>query len=305
MQQLFWISILSLTIYSGCAALETIQFENTGSHDIEVDDIKEKMQSYDSLHFTIYGYNITRLNQVADFAESIYKKVMFDANLLSFKPKQNYQITIFNSKDDFLKVTGYPSWSGGGAITVPSGMILPSERENVARTSIVTFEEMAVSATLAHEVTHLVFNEYMNFSTPEEANKNRWLNEGFATYEEYETYEYSEKEYYLNTTRDLYKKHLLPLAELISFNPFTSPSRILESYTFKNRVYVYTTLDLWYWQSRSVVSYIITEKGKYNFFLFISALKRGNALDSALEQAFPGTWRTINDLERDWLQTMR
>ncbi len=294
-------ALLLTLLLSGCAGWE---IEPPGSMPASNANRQydSGLQNYSSLHFAVNAVSSGRAIQVANISEDIYKKVMFDANLLSFKPRENYPITVFPSHAEYQRQTGYPAWSGGGALTQPLGQVLPSEREVRALTRIDTFEEVLSPSLLAHEITHLVFNEFMAFYMQDDAERVRWLNEGFATYQEMEALSPQDRDDYVHLTRSLVQQNSMSLDKLVNFNPFRDPTLNLGSYNFRGRSYLYTNIDLWYWQSREVVSYLISAQGRYNFYLLLSALKSRKTLEQSIAEAYPGKWRSLRDLESEWAQ---
>lgn len=270
----------------------------------EPEDDLPRMNVHETLHFSIHGWSIQQMADVGQACEAVYRKIMFDMNLLSFKPRENYRVTIYRDQQEYQERTGYPGWSGGGTVTQMLGAVLPSERQQRARTSIVTYETAVSPPLLAHEICHLVFNEFMNFGDNETARKVFWLNEGLATYEEMEARPAAEKSEYVGITRSLLRSHRLPLNEAVSVRPMELRQELLGSYFFGGRTYQYTNIDIWYWQMRDVTEFLIRKKGNYNFFLLLNALKNGRDINGALSEAYPGMWRNLSDLEAEWKSSL-
>lgn len=292
---------MTMLFFAGCAGWEV----DPGGTGLGGNDRDRSLQTYQSLHFTVMAPSMSRSEQVAQLSEKIYSKVMFDANLLSFKSKENYPIVIYRDSLEYQQKTGFPSWSGGGTSTQLLGRALPAEREIRALTSIQTFEEILTPAVLAHEITHLIFNEYMEFFTAEDAERVRWLNEGFAMVQEMEAWDYPERDEYARLTRSLVLNDLLPLSKLTSFNPFRDPQINLGSYIWRGRSVLYSNIDIWYWQSRELTGYLIQTQGPYNFYLLLEALKGRKPLEQVISEAYPGKWRGLSDLEAAWKQSLR
>ncbi|OGR96994.1 MAG: hypothetical protein A2902_05260 [Elusimicrobia bacterium RIFCSPLOWO2_01_FULL_64_13] len=257
-------------------------------------------QSYESLHFVVRARDYSLARDVAESSEEIYRKVMFDTNLLSFKPRESYRVTIYEDRDQYRDLTGNPDWSGGVTTTLLLGRGIPGEREEKARTSIATYEEVLTPRLMAHEIVHLVFNEFMEFADARIAERVRWLNEGLATFEELEYCSESERSEFFRMTQPLLRKHAQPLPRVMSANPFLESASALGSYSAGGRSVLYTNIDVWYWQSRSLVEFLILDHGRYNFYLFMEALKRGRPVEDALRDAYPGKWGGLGDLESEW-----
>ena len=177
-----------------CAGLEVIPSGNASAEPSAPYAVPDNLQSQPTLHFLVKGTNYNTITQVGNLCEEIYNKIMFDTNLFSFKPKQNYLIAVYRTKSDYHHATGYPIWSGGGTVTQPLGQILPSERDNRARTAIYTWEENLSPTLLAHEISHLILNEFMEYQTYSDMKNTYWINEGFATYEETSYYDLHDQE---------------------------------------------------------------------------------------------------------------
>ena len=260
------------------------------------------MQSYQSLHFIVQSKNYDRSGKTAESCEEVYKKIMFDTNLLSFKPRENYRVVIYENQREYSQMTGYPLWSGGGAVTTPLGLVLPDEREIKARTAIDTFDPAASLPLFAHEITHLVFNEFMDTFSPDDFDKARWLNEGLATYEEMQFYPEFDRGELLRLTRPLVRQNAFPIRSAVEFKPFHEPVRSVGSYIFRGETRYFTNIDIWYWQVRDLVGFLVEKRGRYNFFVLINDLKQKKGLEDALNDAYPGDWRSLEELEREWKQ---
>ncbi len=285
--------------WESCGSLEFVPVEQSGSASSAG---SLNMQSYQSLHFIVYGNDLNRNMKVAEKAEEIYKKIMFDTNLLSFKPRENYKITIYENSEEYQQRTRFPAWSAGGATTKPLGQILPGDRDLRARTSITTFQTVLSGSLLAHELTHLVFNEFMTFETYDDMALVLWLNEGLATYEEMEFYDDALQKDFIQISRSLVKREVLPVNDMIAFRPMQTLPQTMGKYYFKNQSYEYTNVDLWYWHVRFLTEFLIRREGQYSFYLLMDALKQKKKLADALQVAYPGKWRNLTELESEWRQ---
>jgi hypothetical protein len=262
------------------------------------------MSVQDTLHFSVHARDLPAAASVGEISEQIYRKIMFDTNLLSFRPKENYSIIVYPDAAEYQARTGYPEWSGGATLTEPLGGVLPSDRDARPRTSIVTFETESLPAVLAHEISHLIFNEFMGFSSLAQSDQVLWLNEGFATYEEFETYDRAERDEFLSVVNPLLKARAFSLDEMARIRPSSMPPRREGEYFFRGRLHPYTNIDLWYWQARSLSAFLIRRQGEYPFFLLLNALRRQRDLSGALSEAYPGKWGSLRDLETEWLQSL-
>lgn len=293
-------------LLAGCGKLEVIppSPQKSGSGRNLPSSVRENYQTYESLHFRLQGKNFLKLKELAKIAEEIYSKVMFDTNLLTFKPKQSYLLVIYANPNDYFMETGNPPWSGGATLTELAARLLPTERQEKARTSIFLYEQVLSIPLLAHEIAHLIFNEFISLSSLEEADFFRWLNEGLATYEEFSWREPSEREEFLQAIQPFLKQFAMPFETMTSFTPFQTTLRAMGSYFYKGERIVFTNIDLWYWQVRSMVEFLIEKQGQYGFFQFLNSLKQKKDLAAALADAYGANWRTLKDLENEWRQSL-
>ncbi|MDD5656763.1 MAG: hypothetical protein PHF00_05855, partial [Elusimicrobia bacterium] len=118
-----------------------------------------------SLHFLVRAYGTGKAQQIADVAEACYQRIMMDTGLSSFKPLGGlYRVVVYADANEYLKKTGQPGWSSGLSIG----------------NAIYTYEGGHIEGVPCHEMTHLIFYEFMGRSVPEQ----RWVNEGLAVFEE-------------------------------------------------------------------------------------------------------------------------
>jgi hypothetical protein len=193
-----------------------------------------------------------------------------------------------------------PPWSGGAAITEPLGNILSSERAIKARTKIVTFENAASPPLLAHEITHLIFNEFMETESNNTLHTLRWLNEGLAMYEEIQAYPQEDQKEFLPAVHRLLKNQSLSFQDVIRKDLTTYSSQPIGTFFYQGRQHAYSAIHLWYWQVGSIVEFLIRQNGTYNFYLFLYALKQNKDLITALREAYPARWGNLSDLEIEW-----
>ncbi len=209
---------------------------------------------------------------------------------------------VYKTKEEYQQRTGNPAWSAGGASIKPVGQILPGDRGIVARTSITTFEPELTAPVIAHEVTHLVYNEFMAFRSVPDAARHQWLDEGLATYEEMGYYGETLYADLVQISRAIVKKEAYPLEDLVGTHPNQMVVYNVGRFNFMNRVQDYTNVDLWYWNVQFLVQFLIQREGQYAFYAFMNALKNDKVLIEALQEAYPGKWRSLRELESEWRQ---
>ena len=219
-----------------------------------------------SLHFLVRAYGSGKAIQVADIAEASYQRIMVDTGLSSFRPLGGlYKIVIYANAEEYRRKTGQPSWSGGLSVG----------------NSIYSYEGAQLEGILAHEMTHLIFFEYMGHSNPEQ----RWVNEGLAVYEESKAGQPSSG------------GAAPPLAAWpAGWQPLTmeTMTRMIPA-SERER-----TVSDWYRQALSMVRFMIERGGRIGFSQFLSGLRTDTPFDKAIADAFPGVWRDLADFYSSW-----
>lgn len=224
----------------------------------------------ESLHFMVRAYGGDRARAVSEAAEKAYARIMLDTNLYSFKPAGLYQIVVYANAEEYRAKTRKPAWSAGAAMG----------------NAICSFEGPGLGGTLAHEMSHLIYHEFMGRDREEE----RWVNEGLAVYEEGAVFtEASGGGDLFSQVRRGMVQAPMPFDRLIGFVPATE------------REY---SVSAWYAQAESVVRFMIGRGGRLGFSQFLAGLKAGRGLDEAVGSAFPGNWRSLSELEADWRKSL-
>ncbi|MFI5344942.1 MAG: peptidase MA family metallohydrolase [Elusimicrobiota bacterium] len=220
------------------------------------------------LHFKVKAYGAEVSQSVSNMCESAYTRVMNDTGLYSFQPRGMYSIVVYGSQDEYRKKTGQPDWSAG--VTVGN--------------AIYTFYSDRLNGVLSHEMTHLIWFEFMNGRL---SDQQRWVNEGLAVYEEAKAG---------NQGRELFVTFLptlrsapLPMDQLQNLAP--------------NNERAYDA-SLWYAQAESMIRYMIEKGGRIGFGQFLIAIRDGQNFDAAVFAGFPGQWRTLGDFENDWKRSL-
>lgn len=211
------------------------------------------------LHFEVHAYGSERAEAVARLAERLYERIMTDTGLYSFIPGGLYPIVIYGTREEFLRKTGLPSWSAGAAVG----------------NAIVSYDGPHLAGVLTHEMTHLIWYEYMGRADASE----RWLNEGLAVYEEQEADPTGAPPRFAGAP--------IPFDRMVDLAPLTEESRLV---------------DAWYQQAGSVVRFLVERGGRVGFGQFLQALRERRPLDEALRLGFPGAWRDAAALEAAWRQ---
>lgn len=225
--------------------------------------------SLDSMHFRVRAYGSQVVQDTSNLCEQSYSTVMTDTGLNSFLPQGLYEIVVYGSQDEYRKKTGQPDWSAG--VTVGN--------------SIYTWYSPVLTGVLAHEMTHLIWFEYMNGRL---SDQQRWVNEGLAVYEEAKA---------RNRGYELFGGLLptlrtapIPIDQLQNMAPNTE------------RAY---DASLWYAESESMIRFMIEHGGRIGFGQFLASIRQGQGFDDAIYAAYPGQWRTLADFDNDWKRSLQ
>jgi len=219
-----------------------------------------------SLHFLVRAYGSGKAAQIADLAEAAYQRIMVDTGLSSFKPLGGlYKIVVYGNADEYRKKTSQPSWSSGVSVG----------------NAIYSYEGGHLEMVLSHEMTHLIFYEYMGRANPD----HRWVNEGLAVYEESKAGQPSSGG--AAPPMPPWPQGWQPLAmdAMIHMVPASERER---------------TVNAWYLQAGSMVRCMIERGGRIGFGQFLAALRQDASCDKAVADAFPGIWRDLADFEQSW-----
>lgn len=220
----------------------------------------------ESLHFIVKAYSSETAAHYGVLCEENYQRIMRDLGIYSFVPSKPYNIVIYRDAPEFHLKTSQPDWSGG--ITYGN--------------SILVYESDGSAGILAHEMTHLVFNEFMGLSAPGEV---RWLNEGLAVYEQMRA-DYRSKAFYDEKISNDISLNPIPFSQLINLVPQGQKD---------------AAVVRWYAQAAGVAAFMLRQGGSLSFSYFLSRIKDGRSLDEAVGASFGALWKDMKDVERTWL----
>lgn len=211
-------------------------------------------------HFTVYSMNEPLLKDLAQQVEKIYETVITDTNLYNFNPPERFSIYIYSDAQSYKENTKRPEWSGGFAIN----------------RKVYTFEGKHLSYILPHEITHLIFNDFMG----EKAVKiSKWINEGLAMYEENKN---------SNIKKPLFDKtNRLTLDEFLSLDFETAPT---------------AKINIWYQQAESITGFLLIKYPKEKFYNFLMKLRETENIDEALFWGYQSEFKNMSDLEKTWIK---
>jgi hypothetical protein len=224
-------------------------------------------------HFIVYYKEDAAFAKDAERqAEVYYNRIADD---LGYPRYSNFwqwdnrvKIYVHPTEEEFQHATGRPGWTKGVAYYDTK--------------SIVTYawSEGFLDALLPHEITHLIFRDFVGFK----GEIPLWLDEGVAQWQETKKREAArEIAFYLVRSGKHY-----PLRELAGMDVRFSQDD--------------ETVQYFYMQSVSLVDYLIRKHGTSGFTVFCRALRDGKSLDAALKSAYPHSLPDLETLEARWVQ---
>ena len=223
-------------------------------------------------HFIVYHQQSDEqfANQVLRKAEIYYKQISSD---LGYQRYSNFwqwdnrvKIYIYPTKDEFLKATGQNVWSHGVA--------------SYKAKEIKSYEwgEGFLEALLPHEITHLIFRDYVGF----EGEIPIWLDEGVAQWEE------PAKRAIVRSVM----KSALESGRALSLRELTQTD--VRKVTDADRALHF------YIQAASLIDFLVRKFGADNFIAFCRQLRDGKTLDEALSFTYQTTMRDLTQMEEKW-----
>lgn len=221
-------------------------------------------QREQALHFLVHAYRTERAREIAAWAEEDYQRIMRDSGLYSFKPSGLYELVVYAGREEFSVKTEQPEWSGG--VTVGN--------------AIYAYEGRHLRGTLAHEMSHLIFNEFMG----DAGHAHRWLNEGLAVYEEVQSAPPELRDAW-ERRMDQARGNPLPFRQMRELVPASERERLVGQ---------------WYPQVGSVVGFLIQKGGSLGLAQLLAALRDRVPLEAAFSASFPGLWADLTALENAW-----
>jgi len=220
----------------------------------------------ESLHFIVKAYSSETVARYSALCEEDYQRIMRDLGIYSFVPSKPYNIVIYKDAPEFRRKTSQPDWSGG--VTYGNAILI--------------YESAGAAGILAHEMSHLIFNEYMGLSVPEDV---RWLNEGVAVYEQMRA-DYNSRAFYEGKIAGDIALNPIPFSQLMNLVPQGQGDAAVER---------------WYAEAAAVTAFMLRQGGSLSFSYFLRAIKEGRGLDEAVGASFSGLWKDMKDVERTWL----
>jgi len=226
-------------------------------------------------HFIVYyqeapsGY----VSKIIEAAEKYYKEITFELGFTRFEGfwtwDKRAKIYLFKNIDDYKHHSHQPAWSSAGV--------------NVLNREITTYvgNEDFFENTLPHEMGHLIFREFVGYRRKLPL----WLDEGIASYLE----------------KRFTKERLVIVKILFSYGLFMDLDE-LEKVNIRNMIMP----DLFYYESASIIDFLLGVYGKEKFFAFCNALKELPVYEDWRKALF-GVYKIENaaQLNKEWIEFLK
>jgi len=222
-----------------------------------------------TLHFIVQAYGQDRVDYYARAVEDLYSQIMRDTGLYSFVPRDPYEILVFADRREYLVKTGMPQWSGGATFG----------------NAIAVYDYSGAQSVLAHEMLHLIFNEYIG--RPDQSLT--WINEGLAVRTQLRAMTGPEAQAYRHRQAEVLESRSIPFSRMTSFVPLDGQDSLVSD---------------WYMQVESVVSYMLDQEGAISFSKFAGELRSSADVNVALARAYPSAFPSLSVLERKWRSSL-
>jgi len=224
-------------------------------------------------HFIIYftGDEAKFAAQVLKAAEKYYKRISKD---LGYQRYSNFwqwdnrvKIYAYPNQKSFVQATGAKEWSHGLA--------------NYTDKEIFSYvwEDGFVDSLLPHEITHLMFRDYVGF----EGEIPLWLDEGVAQWQELEKRRYARQ----------VMKAIIKDRKALSIDRLTGLD--------VRQVSDPKTVGIFYVQAVSLVDFLVEKYGSKSFIIFCRQLRDGKTLNDALRFSYPTSMRNLTEMEEKWI----
>lgn len=214
------------------------------------------------------------VSRTKNLAEEYYKTITQEFNLIRDKLwlwDNRARIFIAKDRDDYLRKYGCPKWSDACV-------------NYVAKTIYTYPNQQGFAAILAHELTHIIFREYVGGGRLP-----LWLEEGVAVYID-SKYVGSRAQFSLSIVKKaIENKSYIPFPQLNYVN--------VGSLNSQSRDYV----NIFYAESFSIIDFLIRKGSRDNFYNFLYFLRNGNNVNDALAKSFSSI-KNMEDLEKQWLR---
>lgn len=220
----------------------------------------------DSVHFTVHAYGADKAAELSARAEAIYQVITTDMGVYPFMPSRPYGFVVYANRDEYRNKTDQPAWSLGFIY------------DNV----IYTYAGAHLDETLAHDQTHLIFDEFMGNTNPDWT----WLEEGLAVYEQAKAASVTA------APKDLFST----FRNTLRMAPLTTDAMIHTLPASEKDL----KLNIWFAQAESLVEFMVARGGVSGLGQLLQGLKGGKSIDDAVNSAYPGNWANLAAIYTAW-----
>ncbi len=228
-----------------------------------------------STHFIVNyqnGIGWFYANEIKKKAEEFYRKITQEFGLVRDKLwlwDNRAKIFIAKDKKEYLKNFNCPDWSAA-CVDYEAKKIFTYPGQN------------DFIPILAHELTHIIFREYITRQTLP-----LWLDEGMAIYIEAQLAKADYRQSFYWVQKMIKDNNFIPFNELMNLSALAlkgKPSSYVEAF---------------YLQSFSIVNFLIEEYQKHHFSELLWRFKGEKDIEKALARTYYH-FRNIDALEREW-----
>ncbi len=260
-------------------------------------------------HFLVF-YNKANADfakEVCRRAEDYYKSIAEDMGYVRYSNfwtwDNRVKIYIYDNHKGYLSATGRQAWSHGVA-----------DYGNKQIISYV-YGQGFLETLLPHEIAHLVFRDFIGFKSDIPL----WLDEGVAQWQE----RWKRAQLKQKIKENFQKRLILTLPEMMKTDIRQIKINENESEDGKNteeNIYIRSSktteqkagnvmflsgkrlVNLYYLQAFSLVGFLIERYGADDFVKFCRGLRDGKSLVDSLKYTYPTDIRSMEDLERKWME---
>jgi hypothetical protein len=237
------------------------QISEAGKAALKIDP--KKWRHAESDHFIIHYQLWDVRNRLLRDAEFYYWKVQDDLKLTTDLVKHKSHIFCFQDSESWATFQAATGLSGIAGVTMGNEFFSYYPKK----------KDKDFSATVAHEMTHLVFNRFFDGRPP------LWLNEGFAEFQSHNAYQ------------SLYGKRLGGIRKdtssvgQIDFMNMTTWTSYQSNMSNNQAFYV---------KAQLAVDLLIEKGGPEKFQEFINSMIQNPDFRAAFDQNYRGTFKDLN-----------
>ncbi len=219
-------------------------------------------------NYLIYRENLEITTELRKLLEKIHGNFVLDIVPFSLFSKFNRVfLMLFRTKESYSTYTSKPSWS--------------IATTDIDAQAVYMLENDDFEGNFVHELTHIYFD---GFFAPHRSPL--WLSEGFAVYMQSKA-QLPQDTKWLRKNIESFRR-----GEYIDFEEFINTKSLRE--------YPKSDVVMWYAQAYSVVSFLLKDKSRDEYYQFCKNIKEGMPLGRALYRAYGMPFNTPQALEYAW-----